>query len=77
MEPDFIQSGDMTFTVNGSGYARGANVSTSFPFTDTQEKVDVREERRLMTLKFESNVVGGDYQMGRVLLDIRTGDVRP
>jgi hypothetical protein len=40
-------------------------------------KVDMREQRRELRIKFRSNVQGGDYQMGKVLLNAEFGDVRP
>lgn len=39
-------------------------------------KIDVREQRREMTIKFVSNTVGGDYEMGQNLLVGRIGDAR-
>ena len=84
LEPDFVQSGDMTLTVNGRSYANsGIQSSAPYVFNNDPnspkyaEKIDLREQRRLMTLKFESNVVGGNYKMGRCLLVPRLGDGRP
>jgi len=37
----------------------------------------MREQRRELRLRFISNVAGGDYQLGRVLLDADSGDTRP
>ena len=36
----------------------------------------MREQRREMRLRFESNTENGDYQTGSVLLSLTTGDVR-
>jgi len=36
----------------------------------------LKEQRREMRLRFSSNVVNGDYFMGRIVLNIETGDVR-
>lgn len=76
-EPDLIQTGNMTLTVKGRRYAR-SNVQNSAPFTftPTTEKIDLREQRREMTLFFESNEVGGFFEMGNILLLMRTGDGR-
>lgn len=77
MEPDFVQNGDMTVTVTGKGYAEDINIeSPPFPFSSTTLKVDMREQRREMRLRFESNVINGDYQSGKILLSLTTGDVR-
>lgn len=77
MEPDFIQEGEMNFYVNGKSYAQGDDVlSQAYPFNPNTPKVDMREQRREMRVRFESNVVRGDYQMGAVLLSADIGDVR-
>jgi hypothetical protein len=36
----------------------------------------MREQRRLLRLKFESNTFNGDYYMGKVLLSADQGDER-
>ena len=77
VEPDFIQTGDMTVTVTGKGYADDVDIeSDPFTFTPTSLKVDMREQRREMRLRFESNTYNGDYQAGKILLSLTTGDVR-
>jgi hypothetical protein len=77
IEPDFIQAGAMTVTVTGQGYADDTVVDSSpYPFDPTTLKIDMREQRREMRLRFESNVAGGNYQTGRVLLSMTTGDSR-
>jgi len=40
-------------------------------------KVDLRAEFRLINLRFRSNVIDGDYEMGRVLITAELGDERP
>jgi hypothetical protein len=83
IEPDFVQSGDMTVQVIGSySNARAADVSStplSFPDTATsaeEQVVYIREQRRQLRLRFESNVTGGDYQQGDTVLQVRPGDAR-
>jgi hypothetical protein len=80
-EPDFIQSGDMTVQVTGSySNARAPQVSSdpiSFPATATSAEdqvVYIREQRRQMRFKFESNVVGGNYEMGDTIAQVRPAD---
>jgi len=77
VEPDFVQSGAMSMYVTGQGYA-DAQVQTSDPyvFDNTTLKIDLREQRRLLRLKFESNTFNGDYYMGKILLSAETGDER-
>ena len=77
MEPDFVQSEDMNFYVTGKGYANDDDVTTGpYTFSPTDLKVDIREQRREMRLRFESNIVNGNYETGNVLLSCEVGDVR-
>lgn len=77
IEPDFVQVGDMTVVVTGEGYADEAPVdSAPYTFSPNTLKIDMREQRREMRLRFESNTYNGTYQTGRVLLSLTTGDVR-
>ena len=78
IEPDFIQSGDMTVVVTGRPFAQSEDVeSDPYTFGPNIGKVDMREQRRELRLRFRSNVVGGNYQLGRLLLNATIGDVRP
>jgi hypothetical protein len=77
IEPDFIQSGPMSVVVVGKGYADDVDQSSDpYYFDPDTLKVDMREQRRELRLHFESNVDGGTYQMGKVLVSMTTGDVR-
>lgn len=77
VEPDFVQSGEMTVEVIGRPYAQAEDeTSDPYPFDPDTHKVDMREQRRELRLKFSSNTQGGDYEMGRVLLGVDMGDVR-
>jgi hypothetical protein len=78
IEPDFIQDGDMTVVVTGRPFAQGGDVeSAEYVFGPSTGKVDMREQRRELRLRFRSNVAGGNYQLGKVLLSAAIGDVRP
>jgi hypothetical protein len=78
VEPDFIQSGDMALTVIGPAFAQGPDkVSDPYIFGPTTGKIDMREQRRELRLRFTSDVAGGNYQLGKVLLSADVGDVRP
>ena len=77
VEPDFVQSGTMNLIVTGKSYADDVDdPSVEYPFDPTTLKIDLKEQRREMRLKFSSNVQNGDYFMGRVILSVDTGDVR-
>ena len=77
VEPDFVQSGEMNLYVTGKGYANDDDV-TSGPhvFDPTTLKIDLREQRRELRLRFESNVVNGNYECGNILVSVEIGDVR-
>jgi hypothetical protein len=78
VEPDFVQSGDMTLVITGRPFAQSEDVdSNPYTFGPNTGKVDMREQRREIRLRFRSNVVGGDYQLGKLLLSATIGDVRP
>jgi len=78
VEPDFIQSGDMSLVVTGPAFAQGPDkVSDPYVFGPTTGKIDMREQRRELRLKFTSDVAGGNYQLGKVLLSGEVGDARP
>lgn len=77
IEPDFVQTGEMTVVVTGSGYAEETpEPSDPYPFNPDTFKIDMKEQRREMRLRFRSNTQNGNYFMGKVLLSIDTGDVR-
>ena len=77
VEPDFIQSGDMSLYIIGRPYAQAEDqVSGAYTFSPDTHKVDMREQRRELRLKFTSNVQGGDYQLGVLLLSVTFGDTR-
>lgn len=78
IEPDFIMTGEMSFQVTGRPFAQSDDVTSDpYVFDATTGKIDMREQRREIRLTFTSNVQGGNYQMGKVLLSTSAGDVRP
>jgi hypothetical protein len=78
IEPDFVQTGTMAITILGRKFARGAvENSGPFPFDPDTGKIDLRVEHREIRLKFESNVLGGNFEMGRLLITAEYGDERP
>jgi hypothetical protein len=78
VEPDFVQSGTMGMTILGRKFARGdTETSGPFYFDPDTGKIDLRVEHREVRLKFESNVLDGDFQMGRLLITAEYGDERP
>lgn len=82
IEPDFVQSGDMSVQIVGRINARAQEVygpKMYFPAVATepaQELVFFKEQRRELRFRFESNTINGDYQMGQILVHIEQGDGR-
>jgi hypothetical protein len=86
VEPDFLgfpdingnlKTGDITLVANGRNYAQSVPTpSDTFTFDNTDGKIDIRYQARLMTLKFTSNVVDGFFEMGQLLLNLIVGDGR-
>ena len=80
IEPDFIQSGDMSVQVTGRANARAPEIYSAvytFPDVATQPReqiVMLKEQRRELRVRFESNAVGGDYQMGQIIGHLEPGD---
>lgn len=77
IEPDFVQSGEMSVIVTGKSYADSTDdPSQPYLFDPDTLKIDMKEQRREMRLRFTSNTQNGDYFLGRTLLSIDAGDVR-
>ena len=78
-EPNFLQTGTMSLTILGRKFAGGQYEEDSGPYYFNQEtgKIDLRVEHRLVRLKFVSNEIDGNYEMGRNLITCEFGDERP
>ena len=84
IEPDFVQSGDMTVQATGRANARAPETpgqiktfpATAAPNQPQEQVVQFKEERRELRLKFTSNTPGGDYQMGQCIAHTGEGDKR-
>jgi hypothetical protein len=77
VEPDFIMDGNMELYVVGRPFAQADDyVSDPYVFDSTTHKIDMREQRRELRLKFVSNTQGGNYQLGKLLISADFGDVR-
>lgn len=80
LEPDFVQSGDMTVEVMGRANARAPEVNGEpmiiyeNPPTPQDQVIYFKTQRRELRFRFTSNVVGGDYQMGLVLAHLQPAD---
>jgi hypothetical protein len=77
VEPDFLLNGEMSLIVTGRPYAQiDDKPSDPYVFDANTGKIDMKEQRRELRLKFVSNSVGGDYQVGKILVNADNGDVR-
>ena len=77
VEPDFKQTGSMEVRVISREFAQQPDtVSEPFTFGPDSGKIDMRKQGRQIRLRFTSNTLNGDYEMGRVILHTEQGDVR-
>ena len=80
LEPDFVQSGPMTVQVMGRANARAPEVNGDVmtivenPQTPQEQVIYFKTQRRELRFRFESNCVGGNYEMGLVLAHLQPGD---
>jgi hypothetical protein len=80
MEPDFVQSGDMTVQVKGRANARSPEVDGEIktivqtPQTPEEQIIYFKDQRRELRFRFTSNVVGGNYEMGLILAHVQPAD---
>ena len=86
VEPDFNLTGALGITVIGRAYAMAPDVTgQTYSFDPANFDADnfetfvqyVRDQRRQMRLRFESNVVGGSYEMGNTVGLLGIGDGHP
>lgn len=82
IEPDFVQTGEMSVCITGRANARAPeSVSKALMFPEKadnpwDELVVMKEQRRELRVKFQSEVLGGDYQMGQIIAHIEPADGR-
>jgi hypothetical protein len=77
VEPDFIMTGNMKLYITGRPYAQAEDETSSpYIFGPNTKKIDMKEQRRELRIKCESDEAGGNYQLGRLLLSATFGDVR-
>jgi len=80
MEPDFVQTGDMTVQITGRANSRSKEIAgetktfVDNPSTPYEQVVYFKDIRREMRFRFESNTINGDYQMGQVIAHIEEAD---
>lgn len=76
IEPDFVQAKEMTLNVRGRANSKAPFVEDAqrtfqeTPTESTDETIKLKTIRRLMSFKFTSNVVGGNYEFGETLAQL-------
>ncbi len=77
VEPDFVQTGDISMYVLTKEFANSETVSHGpYQLTKTTEKHDLGIQGRHVFIKFESDVVRGNYQQGKIFFHVEAGDAR-
>lgn len=75
VEPDFIASGPLVMNVIGQRTANSPETfSKDYPFDMNTEKFDLREQHRIISVRFTSDCLNGNYEMGRIIISTETGD---
>jgi hypothetical protein len=70
----------MTLTITGEANPRSFTVVgnaapvIAIPVEPSDEVCFFKEQRRILRFRFESDVVGGDYQMGKIVAHIEETD---
>jgi hypothetical protein len=67
----------MYMQVRGREFAKSAQQEDDpLYFNPETERVDTRTQYRQITLKFGSNTAGGDYETGKVIMQLEEDGVR-
>lgn len=80
IEPDFVQSENMTVQLTGRTNAKAGEVKGperiiyATPSDPYEQVVWFKEERRELRFKFTSNTINGNYQMGQVIAHVEPAD---
>lgn len=76
VEPDFVQKEEMTLSIRGRVNSKAPFIEDAprtFPevaANSTDETIKLKTIRRLMSFKFTSNIVGGNYEFGETLAQL-------
>jgi hypothetical protein len=83
VEPDFVQTGNMSMTVKGEANVKASTINSvtkTFPAgtqSADQQTVTLKDGvRRIMRFNFESNTSGGNYEMGECIGHLEPNDGR-
>lgn len=74
---DLLQAGPMSFTISKLGYPRSTPHFTSYAFNANDQFITMSEKGTIFQLSFTSFAVGGDYLLGKTMIEyIVTDDGR-
>jgi hypothetical protein len=82
VEPDIVQTGEMTLTVTGNANARSPDVDAETitfspgPAASQDQILRTKVERRQLRFRWESNVAGGDFEIGLPIAHLGPGSGR-
>jgi hypothetical protein len=90
IQPDILQSGDMTVTALKQNNANSAiyqgNTATIYDnsqvpppgvtTTPLDEITNLKDTAKIIYLQFQSNVLGGDYQLGKIMAQVDSDGAR-
>ncbi len=82
LQPDFIQSGDMQVQVLKQNNARAPVVNGTLatiqaaPSSPLNQVVPLKDTAKILRININSNVVGGNYQMGMPMISVTSEDGR-
>lgn len=74
-EPDFVQTGNMTFQLFGENLIQGQqDFGTIYPMPAGTPKLTPQEQYRYLQMHIESNEAGGFYYMGKPMMKLEEGN---
>lgn len=80
IEPDYVLTGSLTFTLTGRKFANSPDQPTEiYEYSGTSSsgfKIDTRKQYRQLRIQVRSNEQGGDYYEGQTVATLAEGDVR-
>lgn len=77
VEPDFILVGPLTMNIMNQKTAQSPVVpSRDYIINSDTPLITAKEQGRVMRIKFTSDALNGDFEMGKILVDIDSGDVK-
>ena len=82
LEPDILQSGDLSVTVLGSANAKApldtgpTETIKAIPSVPQEQLTSFKQSHRLSRLHIESNTIGGNFVTGKNLLHVLPSDAR-